>query len=58
MSREKHKTFSSAREIFKTYLPRNAQEEEMNSGYDQVENRRTSELLEEFKSNLEKQTRQ
>jgi hypothetical protein len=58
MNRAKRRTFSSAREVFKTYLPKSIREEEMNSGYSQVENRRMSELLENFKSSLEKQARQ
>ena len=57
MSREKRKTFSSAREVFKTYLPKSIQEQKMNSGYGQIEDSRTSELLEEFKSNLKRQAR-
>lgn len=57
MKRRKPKTFSSAREFFNTYLPKSTQEGEINSGYGQVEDRRTSELLEDFRSSLERQTR-
>ena len=57
MKRRKHKTFSSAREFFNTYLPKSTKEREINSGYDQVEDQRTSELLEDFRSSLERQTR-
>ena len=55
MNRVKRNTFSSAREVFKTYLPKSSQEES-NSDYGQVEDRRTNKLLEDFKSRLEKQT--
>jgi len=54
MSRAKPKTFSSAREVFKTYLPKNTQEGKTNSSYDQVEDPHTSQLLEDFKSNIER----
>lgn len=57
MNLEKRKTFSSAREVFKTYLPKSIQEKKLNSGYVQIEDNRTSELLEEFKSNLNRQAR-
>lgn len=57
MSRKKRKTFSSAREVFKTYLPKSPQESKMNSRYGQIEDSRTSKLLEGFKSNLKKQAR-
>ncbi len=56
MERRKPRTFSSAREFFNTYLPKSTQEREINSGYGQVEDRRTSELLEDFRSSLERQT--
>ena len=52
MSRTKRKTFSSTREIFKTYLPKNTQGRKGN-----IEDQRTNELLEHFKSSLEKKTR-
>ena len=57
MSHKKRKTFSSAREVFKTYLPKSAHERRVNSGYGQIEDSRTSKLLEGFKSNLKKQAR-
>lgn len=57
MSREKRKTFSSARDVFKTYLPKSTQESKMNRGYGQIEDMRTSELLEGFKSSLKRQAR-
>jgi hypothetical protein len=57
MSHQKRKTFSSAREVFKTYLPKSTQEERVNSGYGQIEDSRTSELLEGFKSSLKRQAR-
>ena len=57
MERRKPKTFSSAREFFNTYLPKSTQEREINGSYDQVEDQRTSELLEDFRSSLERQTR-
>ena len=57
MKRRKPKTFSSAREVFNTYLPKSTQESEIDSGYGQAEDRRTSELLEDFRSSLERQTR-
>jgi hypothetical protein len=57
MSREKPKTFSSAREVFKTYLPRTSKQAILNSGYGQVEDTRTSKLLQDFKSSLKRQAR-
>ena len=57
MKRTKPKTFSSAREFFNTYLPKSTQKREINSGYGPVEDQRTDELLENFRSILEKQTR-
>ncbi|MCP4262898.1 MAG: hypothetical protein GY774_36115 [Planctomycetes bacterium] len=57
MSRAKPKTFSSAREVFKTYLPKSTQEGQINSNYDKVEDTRTSKLLEDFKSSLERKVR-
>jgi len=57
MNRKKRKTFSSAREVFKTYLPKSMQEKKMNSGHGESEDSRTSDLLEVFKSNLKRQTR-
>lgn len=57
MSRAKPKTFSSAREVFKTYLPKSTQEGQTNCNYDQVEDPRTSKLLEDFKSNIERRGR-
>lgn len=57
MNRVKRKTFSSAREVFRTYLPKSTQKTEINSDYEQVEDRRASELLEEFKSSLKRQAR-
>jgi len=56
MSREKRKTFSSAREVFKTYLPKSTQERKMNSGYGKIEDSSTSDLLDVFKSSLKRQT--
>jgi hypothetical protein len=55
MKRVKKNTFSSAREIFKTYLPKKSQDE-MNNDYVQAEDKRTTKLLEVFKSRLAKQT--
>jgi len=57
MSCEKRKTFSSAREVFKTYLPKSTQEGKMNSDYGQVEDHSTSKLLEDFKSSLKRKAR-
>lgn len=57
MNREKHKTFSSAREVFKTYLPKSTQERKMNSGHGKIEDSSTSDLLDVFKSSLKRQTR-
>lgn len=57
MNRVKRKTFSSAREVFKAYLSTSVQGREIDRDYTQVEERRTNELLENFKSNLQKQTR-
>jgi len=57
MSRGKHKVFSSAREVFKTYLPKSMQEGKMNSGHGEIEDSRTSDLVDVFKSNLKRQTR-
>ena len=57
MNRVKDKTFSSAREVFKAYLSTSVQVREIDRDYTQVEERRTNELLEDFKSNLQKQTR-
>ena len=57
MKRTKPRNFSSAREVFNAYLPKSTQEREVNSGYGQVEDQRTKELLEDFRSSLERQTR-
>ena len=57
MKKRKLKTFSSAREIFNTYLPKSTQEGKIISPYAQEEDIHTNELLEHFRSSLEKQTR-
>ena len=57
MKRKKPKTFSSAREVFNTYLPKSRQKGEMNSDYGQVGDQRISELLKDFRSSMERQTR-
>lgn len=57
MKRTKPRTFSSAREVFNAYLPKSIRERKSNSGYGQVEDQHTRELLEDFRSNLERQTR-
>ena len=57
MSRAKRKTFSSAREVFRTYLPQSTQKRDLNRDDDQVEENRTSKLLEDFKSSLKRRVR-
>lgn len=57
MNRAKRKTFSSAREVFRTYLPKSTQKREINSDDDRVEDHSTSKLLEDFKSSLKRRVR-